>query len=91
MLRGLGAHLNKTIEAAVAAVAKSGAKIEWVPVADRFAGHEVRGRSGAWLNGLSITAAWKRSPINTRSFHPTLDGHQRGYAVAVNAALDASG
>jgi hypothetical protein len=72
MLRRLGVHLNSTIAAAVGSVATTGAKIEFVPVAGRFAGHEVCGRKGSWLSGI---------------FHPSLQGHRDGYAAAVNAAL----
>jgi lysophospholipase L1-like esterase len=83
MLRKLGVHLNHTIEAAVKSVAKSGAKIEYVPVAARFAGHEVCGRKGPWINGIGAT---QNSP-GGGSFHPTLQGQQDGYAAAVNAAV----
>ena len=72
MLRRVGARLNTTIAAAVASVAATGAKIEFVPVAGRFAGHEVCGRNGAWV---------------TEIFHPSLRGHRDGYAAAVNVAL----
>ena len=72
MLRRLGVRLNATIAAAVGSVAATGARIEFVPVAGLFAGHEVCGRKGAWLSGI---------------FHPSLQGHRDGYAAAVNAAL----
>ena len=72
MLRRLTARLNTTIAAAVGSVATSGAKIEFVPVAGRFAGHEVCGRKGSWVSGI---------------FHPSLQGQRDGYAAAVNAAL----
>ena len=73
MLRRLGVRLNSTISAAVGAVATSGAEIEFVPVAGRFAGHEICGRKGSWVSGI---------------FHPSLQGHRDGYAAAVNAALE---
>ena len=87
MLRDLGTHLNDKIEAAVKNVASSGVKIRFVPVAERFAGHEVCGSKGRWLNGVSVTANAKRNFGDDQSFHPTLDGQQDGYAAAVNAAL----
>ena len=46
MLRRLGARLNGTIASAVATVARSGARITFVPVAGRFEGHEVCGGKG---------------------------------------------
>jgi hypothetical protein len=72
MLRRLGVRLNSTIAAAVGSVSTTGATIEFVPVAGRFAGHEVCGRKGSWLSEI---------------FHPSLQGHRDGYAAAVNAAL----
>jgi lysophospholipase L1-like esterase len=85
MLRRLGSHLNETIEAAVRAVARSGAKIEFVPVAARFAGHEICGRRGPWLNG--IVTSRTGLGLEAGSFHPNLEGQRDGYARAVNAAL----
>jgi lysophospholipase L1-like esterase len=85
MMRRLGTHLNDTIEAAVETVAKTGAKIEFVPAEARFAGHEICGRKGPWLN------AFVASPIglgvDPASFHPNLAGQRDGYGVAANAAL----
>lgn len=87
MLRELGTHLNDTIEAAVKAVKKAGAKIEYVSVEGRFAGHEVCGSKGAWLNGPDTTLKKSRGFLDDESFHPTLEGQQDGYAAAVNDAL----
>ena len=84
MLRRLGARLNGTIASAVATVARSGARITYVPVAGRFEGHEVCGSKGAWINGIVTSSTG--FGLNPASFHPTLAG-QRGYAAAVNAAL----
>jgi hypothetical protein len=83
MLRRLGSHLNDTIEASVEAVARSGAKVEYVPVAARFAGHEVCGRKGPWINGIDTAPGSSADG----AFHPTLEGQQDGYAAALNAAL----
>jgi len=85
LLRRLGAELNGTIAAAVATVARSGAKIEFVPVAARFAGHEICGRKGPWLNGL--VRSKEGLGLEAGSFHPNLRGQRDGYAGAVNAAL----
>ena len=82
MLRKFGAQLNTTIEAAVKSVAKSGAKIDYVPVTARFAGHEICGRKGPWINGVGTTPSFLGG-----SFHPTLRGQQDGYGRAVNAAV----
>ena len=85
MLRRLGVRLNGTIKSAVATVARSGARIEYVPVAGRFAGHEVCGGRGAWINGIIMISTG--FGLNPGSFHPTLGGQRDGYAAAVNAAL----
>ena len=85
MLRRLGTRLNDTIASAVATVARSGARITFVPLAGRFEGHEVCGSKGAWINGI-ITSSTGFG-INPASFHPTLGGQRDGYGAAVNAAL----
>lgn len=85
MLRSLGAHLNHTIEAAVGSIAKSGARIEYVPVAGRFAGHEVCGRKGAWINGIGTNPP--QASDGPAPFHPNLQGQRDGLAASVNAAL----
>ena len=85
MIRALGAHLNGTIAAAVGRVARSGANIRFVPVAARFAGHEVCGRKGAWMNGIVRSSGG--FGIDPGSLHPNLLGQRNGYAAAVNAAL----
>ena len=85
MIRALGARLNATIAAAAASVARGGAKIRFVPVAARFAGHEVCGRKGAWMNG--VVQSRTGFGIDPGSFHPNLLGQRDGYGAAVNAAL----
>jgi hypothetical protein len=85
MIRALGARLNATIAAAVASVAAGGVRIRFVPVAARFAGHEVCGRKGAWMNGIVPSRAG--IGIDPGSFHPNLLGQRDGYGAAVNAAL----
>lgn len=84
-LRRLGRRLNETIRAAVATVAGAGAKIEFVPVTARFAGHEICGRKGPWLNG--IVRSTSGLGLEAASFHPNVQGQQDGYAAVVNAAL----
>jgi hypothetical protein len=85
MLRQLGVRLNRVIAAAVTDVAEAGADIAFVPVAARFAGHEVCGRRGAWINGL--VGSRVGFGLDPGSFHPTLEGQRNGYAAAVDAAL----
>jgi hypothetical protein len=85
MLRTLGTRLNATIASAVTAVAHRGVTIRYVPVAARFAGHEVCGRKGAWVSG--ILASRTGLGLDPGSFHPNLKGQRDGYAAAVNAAL----
>ena len=85
MLRRLGDRLNATIALAVRAVARSGARIEYVPVSARFAGHEVCGRKGPWLNGFVTSDSGLG--LDAASFHPNLEGQRDGYAAVVDAAL----
>jgi len=85
LIRALGVRLNGTIAAAVARVARGGAHIRFVPVAARFAGHEICGRKGAWMNG--IVQSRSGFGIDPGSFHPNLLGQRDGYGAAVNAAL----
>ena len=86
MLRALGVRLNARIAAATAAVARTGVKITFVPVVGRFAGHEVCGKKGAWINGILPSRSGGLG-IDPGSFHPNLKGQRDGYAAAVNAAL----
>jgi hypothetical protein len=85
MLRALGVRLNGTIANAVADVAESGVNIMFVPVASRFAGHEVCGRRGAWMTGIKFSSTG--FGLDPGSFHPKLKGQRDGYGAAVNAAL----
>ena len=52
--------------------------IHYVSVAEAFAGHEVCGNGGEWINGLSLDGFGK----SDRSFHPNRDG-QRAYARTI--------
>lgn len=71
-LREMGTKLDEVIRYAATEVG-----VEFVEVADDFAGHEVCGNAGEWIKG----------PFSRRgSFHPNEDGHQ-AYKDAVNAAL----
>jgi lysophospholipase L1-like esterase len=85
MLRRLGDRLNGTIATAVRTVARSGARVEYVPVSARFAGHEVCGSKGPWLNGLVTSDSGLG--LDAASFHPNLEGQRDGYAGVVSAAL----
>ena len=85
MLRALGVRLNASIASAVAAVAESGVNISFVPVATRFAGHEVCGRKGPWMAGITFSRTG--FGLDPGSFHPNLKGQRDGYGAAVNAAL----
>jgi lysophospholipase L1-like esterase len=85
LLRSLGVRLNAMIAAAAADVARTGVNIAFVPVASRFAGHEVCGRKGAWMSG--ILTSQTGFGVDPGSFHPNLKGQRDGYAAAVNAAL----
>jgi lysophospholipase L1-like esterase len=85
MLRALGVRLNGTIASAVADVAEGGVNIAFVPVAARFAGHEVCGRKGAWMTGIKFSSTG--FGLDPGSFHPNLKGQRDGYGAAVNGAL----
>ena len=85
MLRALGVRLNATIASAVASVAEDGVNIAFVPVAGRFAGHEVCGRKGPWMTGIKFSKTG--FGLDPGSFHPNLKGQRDGYGAAVNAAL----
>jgi len=80
--------LNTTI---AGAVASSGTSAVFVPVASTFAGHEVCGSGGEWINGPSLTLVrggkWKvKLGARTFSFHPNMIG-QAEYAAVVNQYL----
>ena len=85
MLRALGIRLNATIASAVASVAEDGVNIAFVPVAGRFAGHEVCGKKGPWMTGIKFSRTG--FGLDPGSFHPNLKGQRDGYGAAVNAAL----
>jgi lysophospholipase L1-like esterase len=82
MLRRLGVRLNAAI---ATAAAQSGSRVHFVPVVERFAGHEICGSKGAWLN--AIVTSPSGYGLDPGSFHPNLLGQQVGYGAAVNAAL----
>ncbi len=54
----------------------------FVPVDDRFAGYEVCGSKGEWINAPQVA---RNGKVNTQSLHPNEFGHELGYAAAVNA------
>jgi hypothetical protein len=91
MLRALDDHLNDTIKVATE---EANASIEFVDVRDAFAGHEVCGSKGEWLNGVSFTGKIfnpltgkfvKR--LDDESFHPNEFGQRLGYAAAIQEFL----
>jgi hypothetical protein len=91
MLRRLDKRMNDLIER----TAKRDG-LEFVDVRARFAGHEVCGKRGSWLNGpdpaLTLT---KKFPwvlkADDESFHPNAKGQRRGYGAAINEALETGG
>jgi lysophospholipase L1-like esterase len=79
-LRRLDAELNDTIRSAAE---EAGAT--YVDMTSVFAGHEVCGTAGEWINGVSGTIAnWP--PIDDASFHPKRAG-QAAMALAINEEL----
>jgi lysophospholipase L1-like esterase len=74
-LREMNVRLNRAIAEAAAATG-----LHFVPVEQRFEGHEICGAQEPWINGLV--------PLNPKaSFHPTARG-QREYAEAASAYLE---
>jgi hypothetical protein len=85
MLREMTTRANTAI-----AEESEAAGFQFVDVASRFAGHEVCGNKGEWINGYSKTIRPVPFPFrDDESFHPNLRG-QRAYADAVNATLAGS-
>lgn len=74
-LRQATSEMNQTIAARVEAAQD----VAFVPVDTVFAGHEVCGNRGEWINGFSTG--------DGASFHPNAAGHRLGYAAAVNTFL----
>lgn len=62
------------------------ASVEFVSVAESFAGHEVCGASGAWINGMDFTRATRSWFVDDESFHPNIDG-QAAYARVINSVI----
>src|SRR4051794_26982167 len=83
--------------------AASQAGVNFVDVRGTFAGHEVCGPAGAYINGLSTASGsggactWSvlgrciipGIPI-VGSFHPNPSGHSSGYAAAFASAIDSA-
>ncbi len=70
--------------------------IHYVSVIDEFAGHEICGNDGEWLNALSLDwdGFWWEDAKDIAtpdpgSFHPNSKGHE-GYARAIEDHLDAA-
>jgi lysophospholipase L1-like esterase len=79
-LRRLDAELDATIRSAAEEVGAT-----YVDMTSVFAGREVCGTAGEWINGVSGTIAnWP--PIDDASFHPKRAG-QAAMAVAINEEL----
>jgi len=86
-LRQAASELNQTIAARVEA---SGVA-QFIPVDSIFAGHEICGRAGEWINAASLRAPFTRGEVlgvNDQSFHPNARGQRLGYAEAVNGYLN---
>jgi hypothetical protein len=86
MFRRVDAYANAAIGQEVAKI--KSARLTFVPVTDYFAGHEVCGKNGEWINGPTV--AFQRNLVNDQSFHPNSLG-QDAYAACVNALFLGSG
>jgi lysophospholipase L1-like esterase len=87
-LRNVGVQLNERIDESVALFSGATGVGEFVPVADTFAGHEVCGNAGQWINGpvLRPDNAWPPVQTLPGTFHPSVVGQQE-YAEVVNEYL----
>jgi lysophospholipase L1-like esterase len=84
VLRGLAVELNTAIQTAAATAGAT-----FVPVASYFAGHEVCGSAGEWINGVSLTdppVTWPPSAVDDQTFHPNKFG-QQAFSIIVNGAV----
>lgn len=85
------------------ASAATSAGVNFVDVRGAFAGHEICGPAGAYINGLSMASGsagactWEvlgrciipGIPV-VGSFHPNAAGHRNGYAAAFAARIDST-
>lgn len=81
MLRGKQAAFNSQLSQKAAATG-----FEYLDVAGAFAGHEICGKSGEWINGPSFTGNKLTTVVDDEAFHPTVQG-QKQMAGVVNKAL----
>jgi hypothetical protein len=86
-IRSADDQFNTTI---ANAVSDANVNATFLPVASAFAGHEVCGSLGEWINGPSVTLTRHHFPPitpRTTSFHPNQLG-QDEYATIINSFLD---
>ena len=83
-LRGQTSRLNQTI---ADRVIRSGVA-HFIPVDAIFAGHEICGDDGEWINSPTIVFSEKKFKANDHSFHPNALGQRDGYAAAINLVLN---
>jgi lysophospholipase L1-like esterase len=63
--------------------------VQFVPVDSYFAGHEVCGQRGEWINGPSAQRPTDgQNWLTGLSFHPNNAGQLNGYAAAINAQIN---
>ncbi len=85
-LRGAADRLNALIARRVRAAGQA----EFVRVDALFAGHEICGSAGPWLNGVSYTVGTGGpGKLDDGSFHPNSCG-QDAFAVLINLRLNGS-
>jgi len=97
-MNGEGDHLDAVLQEAAGE-----AGVNFVDVRGVFAGHEVCGPAGAWINGLSVASGSGGGctfsvlghciipglPI-VGSFHPNASGHAGGYAAAIDGLINSA-
>lgn len=85
-LRGQESRVNQMIADHVSRATSA----TFVAVDGIFAGHEICGGSGEWINGPTATKGnrWPYIKATTQSFHPNESGHKDGYAKAINLILN---
>lgn len=82
-LRQMSAKFNDTLTAATAT-----GGVHFVDVMGDWAGHEVCGNNGEWINGATLKPTWAKLPLKAtdQSFHPNEAG-EAAYAEQVDRFL----
>jgi lysophospholipase L1-like esterase len=81
-------QVTTDLNALIAARAQANG-VQFVAVDSFFAGHEVCGKLGEWINGPSLQRPTEgQNWLTGKSFHPNSFGDAMGYAAAINQQLN---